>query len=63
MAATFKRGDRVRVKGGTRAGITGRIDRAHGGKGFAGYWCIWPDGTAFDATGFAAPAENLELIA
>lgn len=23
----------------------------------------WPDGAAFDATGFAAPAENLELIA
>jgi hypothetical protein len=62
MTHTFKRGDRVRIKGGSRAGKTGKLTRPHGGEGFAGYWSIWIDGTEWDAPGFAAPAEALELI-
>ena len=62
MAHNFTRGDRVRIVSGPRAGQTGKVMRPHGGKGFAGYLCLWMDGTDWDAPGFAAPASNLERL-
>lgn len=60
MAHRFKRGDRVRIMAGSRAGQTGKLTRRHGGKGWANVWAVWIDGTAWDAPGFAVPTDNLE---
>jgi hypothetical protein len=62
MAQRFKRGDRVEIMAGSKKGQTAKVDRMHGGRGFAGYVCLHLDGTEWDATGFAAPGRDLKKL-
>lgn len=61
--ARLKKGDRVRVKSGPDAGKTGKLGRLHGGKGWAGVWLVWIDGTAWNAPSLGVHCDNLEPVA
>lgn len=58
----MKRGERVRILSGFKQGQTGKLDRLHGGKGFAGVWLVWLDGTQWGAPAFGVSANQLERI-
>jgi hypothetical protein len=63
MAAKLAPRQRVRVKTGPHAGRTAKTVRLHGGKGFARFWLVWWEGTAWDSPLFGQPENNLESIA
>lgn len=62
MAHKFKRRDRVRILSGRHAGKSARLDRLHGGKGFARVWLVWLDGTDWDAPSYGVPEAALEKV-